>query len=106
MGPNGCGKSTLATTLLGFPGVRSDIGVHQFQGDDITDWGADIRGKAGIFLAFQHPMESFWRQRPELPAPGLERPKGHRDERAGTAAVPDGVDGQSWAWIQSSWNGT
>ncbi|HEX8581885.1 MAG TPA: Fe-S cluster assembly ATPase SufC, partial [Acidimicrobiales bacterium] len=30
--------------------------IH-FRGDDITAWGADVRGKAGVFLAFQYPQE-------------------------------------------------
>jgi Fe-S cluster assembly ATP-binding protein len=57
MGPNGCGKSTLANVLLGSPEYEVTSGTVRFNGDDITEWGADVRGKAGIFLAFQHPME-------------------------------------------------
>src|SRR5690349_6119498 len=56
MGPNGSGKSTLATTLLGSPDYEVTQGHVRFNGDDITTWGADVRGKAGIFLAFQYPM--------------------------------------------------
>ena len=57
MGPNGSGKSTLANVLLGSPEYEVTQGTVKFNGDDITDWGPDVRGKAGIFLAFQHPME-------------------------------------------------
>ena len=57
MGPNGCGKSTLAAALLGSPEYEITAGSMRFRGDDVTDWSADVRGKAGIFLAFQHPME-------------------------------------------------
>ena len=57
MGPNGSGKSTLGATLLGSPEYEVTAGSVRFKGDDITDWGADVRGKAGIFLAFQHPHE-------------------------------------------------
>jgi len=56
MGPNGSGKSTLANVLLGSPEYEVTAGHILYKGDDITDWGADIRGKAGIFLAFQYPM--------------------------------------------------
>ncbi len=56
MGPNGSGKSTLANVLLGSPEYEVTSGTVKFNGDDITDWGPDVRGKAGIFLAFQHPM--------------------------------------------------
>ncbi len=57
MGPNGSGKSTLANTLLGSPDYEVTSGKIIFQGEDITSWTPDIRGKAGIFLAFQYPEE-------------------------------------------------
>ena len=56
MGPNGSGKSTLATALLGSPEYEVTAGHIRLRGDDITDWGADVRGKAGLFLAFQYPQ--------------------------------------------------
>ncbi len=57
MGPNGSGKSTLASTLLGSPEYVVTSGSICFRGDDITTWGPDVRGKAGLFLAFQYPQE-------------------------------------------------
>jgi Fe-S cluster assembly ATP-binding protein len=57
MGPNGSGKSTLASTLMGSPEYVTTSGTVRYQGEDITDWSADARGKAGIFLAFQYPQE-------------------------------------------------
>ncbi len=54
MGPNGSGKSTLASTLLGSPEYEVTHGALRFRGDDITSWPTDVRGKAGIFLAFQY----------------------------------------------------
>ncbi len=57
MGPNGSGKSTLASTLMGSPEYAVTGGTVRFRGEDITDWGPDTRGKAGIFLAFQYPQE-------------------------------------------------
>jgi|SRR6056297_803077 len=57
MGPNGSGKSTLASTLLGSPEYEVTAGSIRFKGDDITEWGADVRGKSGMFLAFQYPQE-------------------------------------------------
>jgi Fe-S cluster assembly ATP-binding protein len=57
MGPNGSGKSTLANALMGSPEYTITGGRIRFRGDDITDWSADVRGKAGIFLAFQYPQE-------------------------------------------------
>ena len=56
MGPNGSGKSTLASTLLGSPEYEITGGSIRFKGDDITEWGPDDRGKAGVFLAFQYPQ--------------------------------------------------
>jgi len=57
MGPNGSGKSTLANSLLGNPAYVVTSGRIRFKGEDITDWPADVRGKAGLFLAFQYPEE-------------------------------------------------
>ncbi len=56
MGPNGSGKSTLASALLGSPDYQVTQGRIRFKGDDITTWGPDDRGKAGVFLAFQYPQ--------------------------------------------------
>jgi Fe-S cluster assembly ATP-binding protein len=56
MGPNGSGKSTLASTLLGSPEYEVTGGTIRFKGEDITGWGTDVRGKAGLFLAFQYPQ--------------------------------------------------
>jgi Fe-S cluster assembly ATP-binding protein len=57
MGPNGSGKSTLGSTLMGSRQYEVTSGTIEYQGDDITDWPADERAKAGMFLAFQHPQE-------------------------------------------------
>ncbi len=55
MGPNGSGKSTLAKVLLGNPDYRITGGSIRLRGEDITAWPPDVRGKAGMFLAFQEP---------------------------------------------------
>src|SRR5205823_6411550 len=57
MGPNGSGKSTLANTLLANPDYVVTHGRVLFKGEDITSWSTEVRGKAGIFLAFQYPEE-------------------------------------------------
>ena len=57
MGPNGSGKSTLANAILGNPDFEVTGGRILFRGDDITAWPTDVRGKAGLFLAFQYPEE-------------------------------------------------
>jgi Fe-S cluster assembly ATP-binding protein len=56
MGPNGSGKSTLANALLGSPDYDVTGGSIRFKGEDITGWDTEVRGKAGIFLAFQYPQ--------------------------------------------------
>ena len=57
MGPNGSGKSTLASVLLGSSEYEVTSGSIHFRGEDITDWSTEMRGKSGIFLAFQYPHE-------------------------------------------------
>jgi Fe-S cluster assembly ATP-binding protein len=57
MGPNGAGKSTLANVLMGDPTYEVTGGRIEFRGDDITSWPTDVRGKSGLFLAFQYPQE-------------------------------------------------
>jgi Fe-S cluster assembly ATP-binding protein len=57
MGPNGSGKSTLANTLLAHPDYQVTSGRVLFKGQDVTDWSTDVRGKSGMFLAFQYPEE-------------------------------------------------
>jgi Fe-S cluster assembly ATP-binding protein len=55
MGPNGSGKSTLAYALMGHPAYEITDGQILFDGDDVTEAGADERAQRGLFLAFQYP---------------------------------------------------
>ena len=56
MGPNGSGKSTLASVLIGREGY--DVtGSVQYQGQDLLALSPEDRAAAGVFLAFQHPVE-------------------------------------------------
>jgi Fe-S cluster assembly ATP-binding protein len=55
MGPNGSGKSTLAYALMGHPSYEITEGQILFDGDDVTELGADERAQRGLFLAFQYP---------------------------------------------------
>ena len=57
MGPNGSGKSTLAHVLAGKSGYEVTTGTVTFSGADILDLEPDERAAAGIFLAFQYPVE-------------------------------------------------
>ena len=55
MGPNGSGKSTLAYALMGHPAYEITQGQLIFDGEDLTEAGADERAQKGLFLAFQYP---------------------------------------------------
>jgi len=57
MGPNGSGKSTLANVLAGRPGVEVTRGQLLFEGKPLADLSPEKRALAGIFLAFQYPVE-------------------------------------------------
>jgi Fe-S cluster assembly ATP-binding protein len=57
MGPNGSGKSTLAQVLAGRDGYDITRGQVTFLGRDILDLAPEERAQAGIFLAFQYPIE-------------------------------------------------
>lgn len=57
MGPNGSGKSTLSNVLVGKPGYEVTQGEVSFKGEDLTEMDPEIRARAGVFLAFQYPVE-------------------------------------------------
>ncbi len=57
MGPNGSGKSTLASVLAGRTDYTVTEGSVLFQGRDLLEMAPEDRAHAGIFLAFQYPVE-------------------------------------------------
>ena len=57
MGPNGSGKSTLAQVLAGHPAYVVTAGEARFEGQDLLDMEPEERAQAGVFLAFQYPVE-------------------------------------------------
>ena len=57
MGPNGSGKSTLAYVLSGREGYEVTEGEVIFDGKDLLAMAPEERARAGIFLAFQYPIE-------------------------------------------------
>jgi len=57
MGPNGSGKSTVANVLAGRPSVEVTSGSVEFDGRDLLALSPEERAHAGIFLAFQYPVE-------------------------------------------------
>lgn len=57
MGPNGSGKSTLAQVIAGREEYEVTSGTVAFNGTDLLEMEVDDRARAGIFLAFQYPIE-------------------------------------------------
>ncbi|UCH76175.1 MAG: Fe-S cluster assembly ATPase SufC [Rhodospirillales bacterium] len=57
MGPNGAGKSTLSYVIAGREGYEVTDGRILFDGEDLLELEPDERACAGLFLAFQYPVE-------------------------------------------------
>jgi Fe-S cluster assembly ATP-binding protein len=57
MGPNGSGKSTLAQVLAGHPAYEVTAGSVTYRGRDLLELEPEDRAQAGLFLAFQYPVE-------------------------------------------------
>ena len=57
MGPNGSGKSTFAKVLAGHTAYEVTAGEVLYQGRDLLELAPEARARAGIFLAFQYPIE-------------------------------------------------
>ena len=57
MGPNGSGKSTLARVLAGHPEYEVTAGEVFFDGQDVLSMDPETRARAGMFMAFQYPVE-------------------------------------------------
>ncbi|HAX03943.1 MAG: Fe-S cluster assembly ATPase SufC [Tenericutes bacterium GWC2_34_14] len=57
MGPNGTGKSTLASALMGHPKYEVTEGEAYLDGANILEMEVDERARAGLFLAMQYPAE-------------------------------------------------
>lgn len=57
MGPNGSGKSTFANVVAGREDYEVESGSIQYKGEDLLEMEVDERALAGIFMAFQYPVE-------------------------------------------------
>jgi Fe-S cluster assembly ATP-binding protein len=57
MGPNGSGKSTLAQVIAGHPAYQVTAGQILYEGRDLLEMEPEERAQAGVFLAFQYPVE-------------------------------------------------
>ncbi|HAC1236637.1 TPA_asm: Fe-S cluster assembly ATPase SufC, partial [Listeria monocytogenes] len=57
MGPNGTGKSTLSSAIMGHPKYEVTQGTITLDGEDVLEMEVDERARAGLFLAMQYPSE-------------------------------------------------
>ncbi|MDQ2927335.1 MAG: Fe-S cluster assembly ATPase SufC [Pseudomonadota bacterium] len=57
MGPNGSGKSTFAKVLAGHTSYEVTAGEVRYEGRNLLDMAPEARARAGVFLAFQYPIE-------------------------------------------------
>jgi len=57
MGPNGAGKSTLGNVLAGREGYEVTTGTIEYDGNNLLELQPEARAAAGVFLAFQYPVE-------------------------------------------------
>ena len=57
MGPNGTGKSTLASAIMGHPQYEVTKGSITLNGEDVLEMEVDERARAGLFLGMQYPSE-------------------------------------------------
>jgi Fe-S cluster assembly ATP-binding protein len=90
MGPNGSGKSTLAQVLAGREGYEVTQGSVRYLDRDLLAAGPEERARAGIFLAFQYPVE----------IPGVATPSSCAPRSTVSAAT-----GARRSWMPStSWN--
>lgn len=80
-GPNGCGKTTLLMTILGFPAYKVKKGRILFKDVDITDLPTNERVKQGMGMSFQHPPEIRGVKLGDMVNIAMGRKEGKIDER-------------------------
>jgi Fe-S cluster assembly ATP-binding protein len=80
MGPNGSGKSTLAQVLAGREGYTVTNGSVTYKGKDLLALAPEERARAGVFLAFQYPVEIPGVNNVYLLKAGLNAIRKHRGE--------------------------
>ena len=96
MGPNGSGKSTLAQVLAGHPAYKVTGGEVLYEGEDLLDMEPEERAQAGVFLAFQYPVEIPGRHQRLLPARGVQRdPEGQGARGSRSDGLPRPARGEA-----------
>ena len=97
MGPNGAGKSTLGNVLAGREGYEVVEGSVTFEGRDLLALEPEERAAAGVFLAFQYPVEIPGVNNTYFLRAALNAQRKARGEtRAGLDAVPQAACARSW----------
>ncbi len=86
MGPNGSGKSTLAQVLAGRDTYEVTEGEVRYDGRDLLDLAPDERARAGVFMAFQYPVESPGVNTAYFLRAALNAVRKHRDQEELDAA--------------------
>ena len=82
MGPNGSGKSTLANVIVGRPGYHVTGGDILYEGESVLGMTPDRRALAGIFLAFQYPVELPGVRNRQFLKSAMDALREHRGEEA------------------------
>jgi len=81
MGPNGSGKSTLSNVIAGRDGYEVTKGTVTFNGQDLLAMAPEERAWAGVFLAFQYPVEIPGVNNTYLLKAGVNAARRHRGEQ-------------------------
>ena len=82
MGPNGSGKSTLGYVLSGREGYEVTGGSVRFEGKDLLAMATEERARAGLFLAFQYPVEIPGVSNMEFLKASVDALRSHRGQEA------------------------
>ena len=82
MGPNGSGKSTLARVLAGHPDYQVTDGEVLYDGQDLLSMDPESRARAGVFMAFQYPVEIPGVNNAYFLKAALNALRGHRGQEA------------------------
>ena len=82
MGPNGSGKSTLARVLAGHPEYQVTAGQALYDGQDLLSMDPESRARAGVFMAFQYPVEIPGVNNAYFLKAALNAVRAHRGEEA------------------------
>jgi Fe-S cluster assembly ATP-binding protein len=105
MGPNGSGKSTLAKVLAGHPAYEVTAGRVTFQGEDLLELEPDERSRAGVFLAFQYPVEIPGVSIANFLRTAVQAKKGDEEWTCSSSSSSWWTGWRCWRWTRRSRSG-